>query len=392
MKSPLNKRKWKEALAQRQKESNERKDDSGMFKSIFKSTLPRDKQWQASEDEHEINIIPYLAGKNNPNVKEGEPVYNLELFVHRQIGPANDNYICLSKSYGKACPVCDLREKLIKEDCEDEELLRSLKPSKRVIYNIVCLDSPKDIKKGVQVFETSQYLFEKPLIEQATLPKKGGFVPFSDPDEGTKVYFKKKGKGLKTEFTSFQFPAREEEEEKVTDELLSAAFCIENYLHIPTYDEVAKSLNAEGAEKEEGEEQPEDVSDPEDLSSGEEGEESSEEGSEEGEESSEEEGGEEEKEEGEEGEEGSEEGEEKGGEEESSEEGECPVGAIFAVDFDRYENCDDCDLRDECRAKNDEKKKEKLAIKKKEKPVEKKVEKKKEEPPKKSGIRKRPGR
>src|SRR5574337_1937468 len=98
----------KQEMADRHKESYDRKDDSGRFKSIFiKDAVSGITMWKCSEDEHFINIIPYIAGANNPNVKPGKFAYNLDIFVHRKVGVNEDSYICLARTYNKPCPICE---------------------------------------------------------------------------------------------------------------------------------------------------------------------------------------------------------------------------------------------------------------------------------------------
>lgn len=241
MKPSERRKQMKEEMASRLQESYNSKDGSGKFKSIFiKEKLGNVPMWKCSEDEHFINIIPYIAGKNNPTVKEGKLAYNLDIQVHRKVGVNEDSYICLARTYGKKCPICEEQAELRKQDDYDDKYVKSLNPTRRVIYNIECLDSDKESRKGIQLFEVSHWLFEKELAELAKKPRGGGFVLFSDPDDGKIVFFRKSGSGpTNTEYKAFKF---EERTEIVSDDVLDAALCLDELIHIPSYEEVKNAF------------------------------------------------------------------------------------------------------------------------------------------------------
>lgn len=244
----------KAELSEALQESYNTKDGSGKFKTIYnKGELGNIGMWKCSEDEHFINIIPYFAGKNNPTKKEGKLAHNLDFYVHRKVGLNEDTYICLQKTYGKKCPICEEQAMLRKQDDYDEAYVKSLNSTRRVIYNIECLDSEKEQRKGVQLFEVSHWLFEKELAELAKKPRGGGTIEYPDPDTGKVVCFRKKGSGpTSTEYKAFQFVERTE---PVSDEVLNAALTLDQIVHIPSYDEVRKAFFGIDADEEENEEE-----------------------------------------------------------------------------------------------------------------------------------------
>jgi hypothetical protein len=164
----------------------------------------------------------------------------LDIYVHNKVGINEDSYVCMSRTYGKPCAICEEQAELRKQDDFDEKYVKSLNPSRRVIYNISCLDSDTEFKKGIQIFEVSHWLFEKELAEQAKKPRGGGFVLFSDPDEGKTVFFRKTGNGpTTTKYSGFKF---EDRAEPISDELLDSALCLDELIHIPSYDEVKNAF------------------------------------------------------------------------------------------------------------------------------------------------------
>lgn len=231
----------KAEMAARTQESYASKDDSGKFKSIFiKEKLGNIQRWKCGEDEHFLNIIPFIAGKNHPTVKEGKPAYYLDVFVHNKVGAKEDSFICMSRTFNKPCAICDHQNEIRKQDNYNNDYVKSLNPGRRAIYNIQCLDSDKEIAKKVQLWDASHFSIEKNISEIAKLPRNGGFVTFADPDDGKTIMFRRTGTGQNnTKYTAFQFMARTE---PISDELLDLALTLDECIYIPTYDEVKQAF------------------------------------------------------------------------------------------------------------------------------------------------------
>jgi len=212
-----------------------------------------------AEGKHRINIIPYtIKSKNHPLVKRGEAEigeqdYIMDFYVHRGVGPAEKSVLCLKNTYGKPCPICEYAASLRKKGKEEEA--KALKPSRRAAYNIEDLKEPGKIK----VFETSHYLFEKELIEEARDDDEGGFIDFADPEEGMEIKFRasKTTKG-NMEFTEFKSFAFEDRDEPISEELLDSAISFDELLTVPTYEEVEKILYGDDEEEDSDEDNEED--------------------------------------------------------------------------------------------------------------------------------------
>ena len=161
----------KKKLLARTKRS--RKVATGEEKSFFK---PDDgvKFWKCDDGDHEIDIIPYEAGPNDPDpdTEEGDYTYVLEVYTHRDIGPEEKQVICLAKTFAEPCPICEHRKEILAGDDPDEDLAEELKAGvyPRSIYNIVCYDTVEEEDKGVQVWHTSHYLFQKHINKLANKP------------------------------------------------------------------------------------------------------------------------------------------------------------------------------------------------------------------------------
>ena len=350
MKSSERRKLYKEELAKRTEESYRSKDDSGRFKSIFEpSKMGGINKWKPTEDDHSINIIPYFAGKNNPKVKEGKSTYFLDLFVHSRVGVNEDSYICLNRNYGQKCPICDHQAQLRKDGDEDEEYIKSLNPTRRAIYNIEVLDNPKEKAKGVQLWEVSHFLFEKELAELAKKKSGGGFVYFSTPDteDGKIISFRRKGEGKATKFHALSF---EDREEPISDEVLDAAKCIEDMIHIPTYDEVYAAAFPEST-KETTKKKDDDDDDDRPIRKRDDEDDRRRKEDEDDRKKDDDDDG-------------------INDQEPELKEGECPIGQVFGKEFDEFENCDDCKFREACKEKYNELRAERPRARKEAKPPE----------------------
>ena len=161
----------------------------------------------------------------------------MDYWVHRSVGLSEANVICLKETYGKPCPICEQSALLAKEGKDKEA--KDLKPKRRVIYNIQDLKEPDKLK----VFEASQKIKEKELIDEARDDEEGGFVDFADVEDGKEVKFRASetsfGKIKYMEFKSFGF---EDRDEPIPNELVESAISFDEIMNVPTYEEVEKIL------------------------------------------------------------------------------------------------------------------------------------------------------
>jgi hypothetical protein len=241
----------KNSLAKRYQRSYESKDSGGVKKGVM--NYSNVEFYKPEEGRNRINIIPYtIKTKNHPLVKSGEfeigeKDYLMDIWVHKNIGASESSVICLKKTYGKPCPICEQAE-IFKKQGKDAES-KALNSSRRAFYNV------QDLKDGkLKVFETSHYLFEKELIDEAR-DGEDGYVNFADEEEGKEISFKaskeKKGKIEYLEFKSFRF---EDREEPISDELLENAVSFDEIMNVPTYEQVEKILFGSDSDEDEPEE------------------------------------------------------------------------------------------------------------------------------------------
>ena len=251
------------SLAKRQDISYETKDRGGVGSRVinWRGVEGNVVFFQPTLGKNAINIIPFeIKNKNHPLVKNGSMSigdydYCLDIWVHRNIGPSESGVVCLKKTFGKACPVCEEADKLTKAGKKKEA--GDLKASRRCFYNI------EDIRKKpgeLQVFEVSHFLFENELIEESRDEETGEKIEFSDPDDGKVVKFRAqkitRGGFEFNEYKSFSF---EEREEPIDEDLLAKAISFDEFLNVPTYEEVQRILY--GADEDEGDDESEEDDD-----------------------------------------------------------------------------------------------------------------------------------
>ena len=119
--------------------------------------------WAPKLGQHIIDIIPFKMGSNSPLddigqplTPEGEDDYVLDYWVHRNIGPGEDQTIvCLAKTYREKCPICEHAQELIRKG--DQDTADLLKPKRRTIYNVYVWDSAEEQNKGVQIWEVAYF-------------------------------------------------------------------------------------------------------------------------------------------------------------------------------------------------------------------------------------------
>lgn len=165
------------------------------------------------------NFDSYLSDKAAfVKVKEGENVFRIlpttwdfdtfgdnwgfEIYVHREIGPNNDVYLCIDEMRKKypewdgipkgKCPICRAAR-----DEEDPELGKKLKAKKEILAYIINRD---DEKAGPLIWRLGWQL-ERDIQIRCQNKKTGAVLAIDHPDTGYDIYFTRDGQGLKTRYT-----------------------------------------------------------------------------------------------------------------------------------------------------------------------------------------------
>ncbi len=258
----MSRKEMDEQLARRTEQSYDSRKTGGKSQGVFKEDS-NIASWVMDKGEHLFDIIPYQAGENDPVANKGEFSYWLDIYVHRNVGPRDLQFICLEQTYNKACPICEYRNELRKDAPEGERQKEAHKKktdelnwSRRCVYNVWVQDNREEIKKGIQVLEIAHWFMEKHLAALAKVPRArgGGYVSFAHPDKGKTVSVIRTGVGKdSTGYDGYQFVDRDYD---IPDDILDEVYTLDDLIHVPKYQEVKDAFWDEGG-GEEGEEEEE---------------------------------------------------------------------------------------------------------------------------------------
>lgn len=342
------KRSVRDRLKEKTQEHNKNK-DSGSFSArvLDLSDYEEVSFFQPKKGKQSIDIIPFEAKTDSfPKLQKGDIDYVMDFFVHYDVGPGKDRFLCLQKTCGLPCPVCEESD-MLKEQEGDEKIIEALRPRRRVLYNVIDINNED---KGIQLFETSHYLFEKELLEEAGADEE--LIIFSDIEDGRTIKFraseKKFGGNSFTEFKSFTF---EERDEPYEDDIIDEAYSLDKIINVPDYQTVYDSLhgiNHTTEEDEEDEDEEEVEEKPSRKSKGKS--KSKKKKSSLADDSAIPFDNDEEEEDEDEEEAPKKKGKKKSKKKKKSDDNECPSGYTFGEDCDEYDECLDCEVWEECSA------------------------------------------
>lgn len=178
-----------------------------------KSTGGNYEFWAPKDGKNTIRILP-PKGDRDTFWSEG--------YVHFGVGPDNKLITCPS-TFGKnkKCPVCEEIERLKNsKNKDDQKLANSMRKTQRIYMNIIDRDGDSDEDK-VQVMGCGASIF-KDVLNMVCDPDWGDITSFKS---GRDVTITKKGKGLKTEYSTLGKPkssvASEDIEEDALNDMLA---------------------------------------------------------------------------------------------------------------------------------------------------------------------------
>ncbi len=240
-----------DALGQSIRENYDTKDsysmvNRGFLKTEIGVTLPDGSEeivpirtWTCKEGDHYLDVVPYVVGKGNPNprLRPGTKNYVLVVLVHENVGTNNSSVVCPSRNYGQACPICEKQRALKDSGREwDDPEVKALEPKKKTVYNVICSDSDEEWNKGVQVWVTAHWNFERHILQLAKDSRTGEYIPFPHPEVGKTIAFKREGKSITdTKYLGHKFVDRDY---VLAPDILEQAYCLEDLLGNTSYEEI----------------------------------------------------------------------------------------------------------------------------------------------------------
>lgn len=192
-----------------------------------------------------FDIIPFVAGEGNPNAAPGEIHWERTFFVHRNVGPNRETYVCPAKTSRQSCPICEYRSQRFNDpDISEREMkeLGELKPKERQLFNVV----NRDVEgAGIQLFEYSYFLFGDFLKKKLdNMDPEDDYDLFADPARGytlkVGVSEKKMDRGSCFEMSDIEFKKRGAYPPEVIDD----AVCLDELIRVLPYDQLKRIFNA----------------------------------------------------------------------------------------------------------------------------------------------------
>lgn len=246
------------------KESYRIKDGVG-GKDIFIDEAVRDvPKYQPTLGKKLMDVIMYPAGANHPmvvtgRIKQGTMVHITWTFVHKRIGPSQDWIICLAKTYGQRCPICEYSNMIrANSNLTDEEVRAATAPYYAGkyplgIYNCIHHTNPNQItwSEPVMYWPINNSFMESKLQAQAkqtmiTEEVPTGYInyqwPTAGPQGGRHIEYEIITKGQFFDYIGHKFYIRQG---PVPPHVLQAVHCLDDFLLVPTFDEVREALEAD---------------------------------------------------------------------------------------------------------------------------------------------------
>jgi len=230
----------------RQNHENKNRGSSGGGYSVIDWGKFKDKPdfFKLAKGKNKFDIIPFeVKSKNHPDVRRKEinigdlDIY-LDVWVHRNIGPGKAQVTCLSKNYGKSCPICEKQKEAYAAD--DEKTANALKASRRSIFNVLVPGS-----ESLQVLETSYACFTKLLVEEANECSEGDdIINYADIEDGMtiKARMVEEKIGKNSTYLDAERIDFEDRDEELEDELIDEAFSFDEGLKVLTAEEMERML------------------------------------------------------------------------------------------------------------------------------------------------------
>jgi hypothetical protein len=194
-----------------------------------------------------LDILPYcVTDARHPDrdeerdiAVEGSLWYRRPYKLHRSIGVRNVAVVCPT-SIGKRCPICDYREKLVKEDKRDwkDPVVSSLRPSDRNLYYVVPQGDGKYEKKP-HLWDISQFCFQDMLNDE--FGEDEAFEDFPDLENGLTLRIRFSDE--KIERTSFAKASRIDFEPRkyaYDEKLIGGLTSLDEVIDVKDYREVER--------------------------------------------------------------------------------------------------------------------------------------------------------
>jgi hypothetical protein len=108
--------------------------------------------WKPQNGKNTIRILP--------SIEDGKPFYQ-EFYMHYSINESKDRVICIYRTFGHKCPICEKCHIMWKsEDTLEKSDAKAMFPRHRIRVNILDTSSEEAINKGPQIYEFGETIFK----------------------------------------------------------------------------------------------------------------------------------------------------------------------------------------------------------------------------------------
>ena len=275
--------------------------------------LPKDaKIYKERVGTCKLDIIPYVVSNDNhPDADEDKPDsalkgndwYRRPIWVHRNVGAENETIICPKTNRDK-CPICETREQQFRDGMDKEDVVR--KHSHRNLYNVIPIDDKKHDQE-LHIWDISHFCFGEELRDEIEESPEHGIFPNIEDGERLEIRVKEdsfdKNKFAKAKRINF-LTRKKDYKESIMKEVV----CLDDLFTVLPYKEIeAKFLEIEGEDedsKEKSTPKQEEKSSP-----------------------------------------------KRSKQDKKGKKNKCPEGYKFGKDWDAYDECDECPVREKCEKK-----------------------------------------
>jgi hypothetical protein len=200
-----------------------------------------------------MDVIMAAAGANHPLVvmgklKPDQLTHICWVYVHKGLGPNNDWFICMARTYGKPCFACEHRNVLMADPAVSTEAANVFGTGKYPIgiYNTVHHLNPNQMTwaEPIEVWDINNAFMESHLQGRAKQPmitpdNPTGYINYMWPTAGVQggrhIKYEVVQKGQYFDYKNHEFYQRQN---PVPPHVLERAYCLSELLYIPEYDEV----------------------------------------------------------------------------------------------------------------------------------------------------------
>ncbi len=203
----------------------------------------------------QLDFLPYIV-TNPKHLDRNETIgvatpdtiwFRSAFKVHRNVGQDNASVICPA-TFGKKCPICEYRVKRIKEGADKEEY-KLLYPQDRSLY-IVLPIGHKDYDEVPYVWDMADFLFQETLIDELRENEENEdfFTLNNGKTADVRLKWKEIGKNNFPEVVSITFIDRESYPDSTMDEIPK----LDDLFKVLTYKEISAKFFEEEFEEEDG--------------------------------------------------------------------------------------------------------------------------------------------